>query len=531
MIALWYEIAIWVTCPTHCFCCSPLPSPSFLVSCAGSKPPYITRLGKRQSLESSLAAQGAGATAVCATTNAREADMRLLKQIILPVSAAGTARPVAPGGERKQQEDEEAKAQRLSDLKAKAEALRQEKSRLSGMLKQALIKEDVFSNAGVKGGTADITMTTPAQGLLVRGPDHSSVALGDADSKAWIEGGATLTTPAQVSQVRGDDSTILETETKMREFVSTLRGRGAVEKIITLLLDSNLAADLILLACSTLRNLASNPTSPPETQKPPFTISTPASFAERIIRADGVSAILAVMRRFPHDAELQEQACGVLCNLAHKNVDRKLLIASAGGAAMIVEAMRLHLQHVGVQKWGCWAITNLAASPNVQKAVNDAGCLERVLFAMRHHLSSFRVQERGCRALRNLSHKNNDIKLAIFKAGGAECVLAGMRYHPTHPDIQEQGCAVLWNLATTTTMATDTTAPQATLPGGQEPFYKVLLFSAAAAPSGNMTSSSSKSEQDSHTAELLKRLSQLGAARTVGCLYLSIYLYKWGGSV
>ncbi len=44
-------------------------------------------------------------------------------------------------GKRKQLEEDEAKAQRLSDLKAKAEALRQEKSTLFGMLKQALIEE------------------------------------------------------------------------------------------------------------------------------------------------------------------------------------------------------------------------------------------------------------------------------------------------------------------------------------------------------------------------------------------------------
>jgi hypothetical protein len=302
------------------------------------------------------------------------------------------------GSKRKQEEEEEAKAQRLSDLKAKAGALRQEESTLSCMLKQALVKEATQSNAWIEEATAGTTMTKTDEELLVRGPDDSSAVPGGAESKVRIEvwGATTLTTPDQGSLVR------VKTEIKMRELVGTLRGRGAVEEIITLLLDSNLATDLILLACSTLRNLASKPTSPPETQNHPVTISTPESLAARIIRADGVYAILAVMRRFPHHAELQEQACGALCNLAHKNKDRKLLIASAGGAAMIVEAMRLHLQHVGVQKWGCWAITNLAACANVQKAVNEAGCLQHVLLAMRHHLSSFRVQERGCRALRKV---------------------------------------------------------------------------------------------------------------------------------
>jgi hypothetical protein len=44
-------------------------------------------------------------------------------------------------GKRKQLEEEEAKSQRLMELKAKAEALRQEKSTLFGILKQALIEE------------------------------------------------------------------------------------------------------------------------------------------------------------------------------------------------------------------------------------------------------------------------------------------------------------------------------------------------------------------------------------------------------
>ena len=44
-------------------------------------------------------------------------------------------------GKRKQEEEEEEKKRRLTELKSKAESLRQEKSTLFGMLKQALLQE------------------------------------------------------------------------------------------------------------------------------------------------------------------------------------------------------------------------------------------------------------------------------------------------------------------------------------------------------------------------------------------------------
>ena len=51
-------------------------------------------------------------------------------------------------------------------------------------------------------------------------------------------------------------------------------------------------------------------------------------------------------------AALQEEACRLLCNLAHQNSDVRKCIRKTNGERIIKDVIRAHLDHSGVQDAG-----------------------------------------------------------------------------------------------------------------------------------------------------------------------------------
>merc|ERR1719247_2364617 len=80
---------------------------------------------------------------------------------------------------------------------------------------------------------------------------------------------------------------------------------------------------------------------------------------DRVADSGAIELVLSAMQTFSTSAGLQEEACGVLGNLAGKSA-HQLQIASAGGIDAIVAAMKAHETIVGVQKQACGALGNLA---------------------------------------------------------------------------------------------------------------------------------------------------------------------------
>jgi hypothetical protein len=94
-------------------------------------------------------------------------------------------------------------------------------------------------------------------------------------------------------------------------------------------------------------------------------------------------AVVAAMRAFPAEAELQMRGCEALCNTCYKVRDNQLAAAAAGGLEVAVSAMRAHTSHADLQFAGCAALCQFAALPFSQTRVGELGGVELVLVALR----------------------------------------------------------------------------------------------------------------------------------------------------
>ena len=151
--------------------------------------------------------------------------------------------------------------------------------------------------------------------------------------------------------------------------------------------------------------------------------------------------IVRNMRQHSQNAEVQQQGCNCLYNLAYVP-DNKVKIREEGGIEVILEALRQHSGHAMVQQHGCNALGSLAFSNADNKVkIGEEGGIEVIVEALRQHSGHAGVQEQGCLALACLANEGN-----IAAAGGIEAILQAMRQHPTHANVQEYGCWSLGNI-------------------------------------------------------------------------------------
>jgi hypothetical protein len=222
--------------------------------------------------------------------------------------------------------------------------------------------------------------------------------------------------------------------------------------------------------------------------------------AAAIISAGGIECIVAAMRAFPSNFDVQFLGCGAFKSIT-MSVGNLRAVAQAGGIECIVAAIRNHPDHADlfyfgcrvlslyaelclqdshcgnpdwitiitssmrmhvhssnfdVQLQGCMALTNIAACKEMQEAFHDSDAVESILGAMRAHLHNpgnsewnFTLQRVGCIALLNLGIRGVN-KSSVAQAGGIDCIFAAMRTYPSKADVQTFACAALayisWDL-------------------------------------------------------------------------------------
>ena len=143
-----------------------------------------------------------------------------------------------------------------------------------------------------------------------------------------------------------------------------------------------------------------------------------------------------------------------LLKLLARNDDNSIKIAEQGGISVILEAMRTHTSHAGVQEEGCGALRNLAVNAGNKIKINffklikitEQGGIEVILKAMRTHTSDAGVQGQGCGALTNLA-RNDDNQIKIAQQDGIYVILEAMRNHTSDAVVQAEGCNALRVLA------------------------------------------------------------------------------------
>jgi hypothetical protein len=119
----------------------------------------------------------------------------------------------------------------------------------------------------------------------------------------------------------------------------------------------------------------------------------------------------------------------------------KQAIHQAGGAGLILQAMRKWWTHAGVQAQGCNAL-NIASfeSTQFQSSALQLGGLETTLLALKNFPTSLQVQLSCCRALPSLCHLLKDHTQRLFhQLDGAHALCSAMKAFPTNPLVQLYG--------------------------------------------------------------------------------------------
>lgn len=123
---------------------------------------------------------------------------------------------------------------------------------------------------------------------------------------------------------------------------------------------------------------------------------------------------------------------------------RRDAIYRAGGHLAIVQAMKRHGSHKGIQTQGCRALANATwETSEFMQAITAVGGVDVIIGAMQSFAQDEVVQICGSCALRNLSSLLPIAKM-IVGHNGLPVVLRAMQTFPMNANIQECGC---WTIA------------------------------------------------------------------------------------
>lgn len=167
--------------------------------------------------------------------------------------------------------------------------------------------------------------------------------------------------------------------------------------------------------------------------------------------AGAIPAIVAAMAAHPGadeaSAQLHEESCAALRNLAANHAANKDAIAACGGVEAIVGSMRTHLLSPVNQLHAAGALWNVPANNAANKArVAQCGGIQCLLAALNAHPDDSEVQLECIGALRNLSTLVEN-KPLILGANAIPVILASMRRMMPVALLQEQACALTFNLS------------------------------------------------------------------------------------
>jgi hypothetical protein len=120
-----------------------------------------------------------------------------------------------------------------------------------------------------------------------------------------------------------------------------------------------------------------------------WTLSLDETSRQLIGNQEGIEVIVAGMMENQVNAGVQEQACGVLSNLALSPSHHEEILKNI---SKIVQSMERHQDHKGVQTQGCACLRNMAVAVRNQAEIVRARGIPVVLRAMAQHYKSSGVQ-------------------------------------------------------------------------------------------------------------------------------------------
>ncbi len=101
-------------------------------------------------------------------------------------------------------------------------------------------------------------------------------------------------------------------------------------------------------------------------------------------------------------------------------------LASAGVIGVVCQAISTHMISPIAAATGCRVLLFLARNDDNQIKIAGQDGIDAILEAMRTHRSHAGVQEQGCRALLNVGWSRRDVQMQIKKSGAEGVVKSAM---------------------------------------------------------------------------------------------------------
>ena len=187
-----------------------------------------------------------------------------------------------------------------------------------------------------------------------------------------------------------------------------------------------------------------------------WNLSIDSAYQLQLGQQRGIRKAFGGMKRHATEASVQEQACGMLSNLALSQTNHSEIMASI---AHIVAVMERYIVKMGVQTQCCAIMRNLSGARSNQDVIISSGGATALLNAMSTHYRSAGVQEYGSGCLMNLAAMPESRVAIMFvfnssdligRQNGCEILLKCLnaaRLNAELPKVLERGFGAIRNLA------------------------------------------------------------------------------------
>jgi len=132
-------------------------------------------------------------------------------------------------------------------------------------------------------------------------------------------------------------------------------------------------------------------------------------------------------------------------SLTAHNDENKVQVVRKGAVRVIIKAMIRYLADAELQQEACGVLRNLSSSVEAKEALADGTALDGVLKIMKFHASNPVIQEQACVFLFNIAKGKRAHK--IIDKRGVESAVTALEKHIDQASLVEEACGLLWKLA------------------------------------------------------------------------------------
>lgn len=162
--------------------------------------------------------------------------------------------------------------------------------------------------------------------------------------------------------------------------------------------------------------------------------------SKEVVKNKGIIAILAIMKYYPNEIKLLQEACGTLLNLSK---DHSADIGNQGGIESIICVMKKHPDQTDLQSCTMAVLWSLAAVKSNQIIIYQNDGLKAIVTAMTNHTTSLKVQQKGCLALTSMAFSSDTFREKIASDGGIQATIQAMDLHAQDVHLQKYACKFL----------------------------------------------------------------------------------------